>query len=165
MMTSSEEREYLIDLLFEGTRWKVDKDEVLNGLELEIRDRLRRLSGVNTIDEDGLCQSELPDNLPAESEALTGADYQAPESEKLNNGHLPDPEKAAKAVSEWRSKRVRCQENGHPVWRPLAECHKEKLFPDNPNAKKFRWVWDGPQDKKKQCDAMWAEHEAGNASC
>ena len=158
MMTSSEEREYLIDLLFEGTRWKVDKDEVLNGLELEIRDRLRRLSGVNTIDEDGLCQSELPDNLPAESEALTGADYQAPESEKLNNGHLPDPEKAAKAVSEWRSKRVRCQENGHPVWHLRSECVKEPR--DNRNGgPRWTWKWIGPQDKKEQCDAMWTEHE------
>ena len=158
MMTSSEEREYLIDLLFEGTRWKVDEDEVLNGLELEIRDRLRRLSGVNTIDEDGLCQSELPDNLPAESEALTGSDYQAPESEKLNNGHLPDPVKAAKAVNEWKSKRVRCQENGHPVWHLRSECIKEPR--DNRNGgPRWTWKWIGPQDKKKQEEQMWAEHE------
>lgn len=162
MMTSSEEREYLIDLLFEGTRWKVDKDEVLNGLELEIRDRLRRLSGVNTIDEDGLCQSELPDNLPAESEALTGSDYQAPESEKLNghliNSHLPDPKKAAKAVSEWKSKRVRCQENGHPVWHLRSECVKEPR--DNRNGgPRWTWKWIGPQDKKAQEEQMWAEHE------
>ena len=160
MMTSSEEREYLIDLLFEGTRWKVDKDEVLNGLELEIRDRLRRLSGVNTIDKDGLCQSELPDNLPAE-ENLTGYDYQAPDAAKLNNGHLPDPKKAAKAVNEWKSKRVRCQENGHPVWHLRSECIKEPR--DNRNGgPRWTWKWIGPQDKKKQCDDMWAEHGQNN---
>ena len=155
MMTSSEEREYLIDLLFEGTRWKVDKDEVLNGLELEIRDRLRRLSGVNTIDEDGLCQSELPDNLPAEEENLIGSEHTESVERQTN--------KWAKQ-RKWREDKVRCSENGRMVWRPLCQCHKEKLFPGNPESKKFKWVWDGPQDKKKQEEQMWAEHEAGNAS-
>ena len=155
MMTSSEEREYLIDLLFEGTRWKVDKDEVLNGLELEIRDRIRRLSGVNTIDEDGLCQSELPDNLPAEEEELTGTE---------NTESVDRPSNRWKKQIKWRAGKVRCSENGRLVWHPVSECHKEKLFPNNPTAKKFRWVWDGPQDKKKQEEeAMRAEHEAGNA--
>lgn len=145
-MTTSEEREYLIDLLFESARWKVDHDEVLNGLELEIRDRLRRLSGVNTIDEEGLCQSDLPDNLPAEDEALTGDE------------HLASPDKAAKAVNTWKSKRVRCQENGHPVWHLRSECVKEPR--DNRNGgPAWTWKWIGPQDKKKQEDAMWAEHE------
>ena len=142
MMTSSEEREYLIDLLFEGTRWQVDKDEVLNGLELEIRDRLRRLFGVNTIDEDGLCQSELP-----------GTEY----TESVDR-----PSNRWKKQNKWRADKVRCSENGRLVWRPLSECHKEKLFPDNPESKKFKWVWDGPQDKKEQEEQMWAEHEQSN---
>lgn len=161
-MTENEEREYLIDLLFESTRWKVDKDEVLNGLELEVRDRLRRLSGVNTVDQDGLIQSDLPDNLPAEEENLTGSDYQAPEPEKLNN-HLPDPGKAAKAVSDWKSKRVRCQENGHPVWHLRSECVKEPRD-NSKGGPRWTWKWIGPQDKKEQEEQMWAEHEAGNAS-
>ena len=156
MMTSSEEREYLIDLLLEGTRWKVDKDEVLNGLELEIRDRIRRLSGVNTIDEDGMCQSELPDNLPAEEEELTGTEY----TESVDR-----PSNRWKKQIKWRADKVRCSENGRMVWHPLSECHKEKLLPDNPESKKFKWVWDGPHDKKAhEEEAMWAEHEAGNAS-
>lgn len=161
-MTADEEREYLIDLLFESARWKVDHDEVLNGLELEIRDRLRRLSGVNTIDEEGLCQSDLPDNLPAEDEALTGADYQALEAAKVNDHldeHIAPPEKMWRKQWKWKNDKVRCQENGKAVWHPMCQCHKEKLFPDNPNSKKFRWVWDGPQDKQAQMDAMWAEHE------
>lgn len=159
-MTENEEREYLIDLLFESTRWKVDQDEVLNGLELEVRDRLRRLSGVNTVDQAGLCQSNPPDNLPAEDENLTGGDE-----------HIASPEKVEKAWQKqwkWKMDKVRCQENGKPVWRPLSQCHREKLFPDNPKSKKFRWVWDGPSSptvdknlptKSEQEEQMWAEHE------
>ena len=163
------EREIILDILAESSKWRITEDDQNEDcIRLEVMDRARRLLlGVETVDANGYSQSH-PDNLPAEEEPLTGSDYQALEAAKLNghldNGHLPDPGKAAKAVSEWKAKRVRCQENGHPVWRPLSQCHKEKLFPNNPTAKKFRWVWDGPQDKKEQCDAMWAEHEAGNAA-
>ena len=152
-MTSQEELTYLFGILSEASKWASANDDP-DSVRMEVEYRIRNLiSGV------------VPehDNLPAEEENLTGSDYQASESEKLN-WHLPDPKKAAKVVNEWKSKRVRCQENGRPVWRPLDQCHKEKLFPNNPTAKKFRWVWDGPQDKKKQEEeAMWAEHEAGNA--
>ena len=157
-MTPSEEREYLIDLLFEGTRWKVDQDEVLNGLELEVRDRLRRLSGVNTIDQEGLCQSNPPDNLPAEDEALTGADYQALEAARLNE-HLASPEKVEKAKERWKHGRVRVTIDGKLVWKLESECHKE-IIPGF--EKKWHWVWNGPDDKQEQCDAMWENHEAGN---
>ena len=141
-MTNQEELTYLFGILSEASKWASSPDDP-DSVRVEVEYRIRNL-----------ISGAVPehDNLPAEEENLTGSDCQAP--------------KAAKAVSEWRSKRVRCQENGHPVWRPLAECHKEKLFPNNPTAKKFRWVWDGPQDKKAQEEeAMWAEHEAGNASC
>ena len=155
-MTAHEELTYLFGILSEASKWASANDDP-DSVRMEVEYRIRNLiSGV------------VPehDNLPAEEENLTGSACQATESEKLNNGHLPDPKKAAKAVNEWRSKRVRCQENGRHVWRPLCQCHKEKLFPDNPNSKKFRWVWDGSQDKKAQEEeAMWAEHEAGNASC
>lgn len=144
-MTSEQkiELEYLIDLLREATKWNVDQGDDAIRLEIDFR--------INAILNGETPTDTEPDNLPAEEEPLTGSDYQALEAAKLNghldNGHLPDPGKAAKAVSEWKSKRVRCQENGHPVWRPLSQCHKENLFPNNPTAKKFRWVWDGPQDK------------------
>ena len=158
------EREIIFDILAESSKWRITEDDQDEDcIRLEVMDRARRLLlGVETVDANGYAQSH-PDNHPAEEENLTGSDYQAPESSKLN-GHLPDPVKAAKAVNEWKSKRVRCQENGRPVWRLLCQCHKEKLFPDNPNSKKFRWVWDGSQDKKEQEEQMWAEHEAGNAS-
>ena len=137
-MTPSEEREYLINLLFEGTRWKVDHDEVLNGLELEVRDRLRRLSGINTIDEDGLCQSH-PENLTAEDEPLTGTDYQA-----LDDYIEKKRAQNRKAKEKWKKDKVRVVMDGKPVWKSRAECHQEKRFPDQPDSTLFRWVWDGP---------------------
>ena len=149
-MNKQEELTYLFGILSEASKWTASPDDDRDLVRMEVEERIYNLiNGVEPEpDENGWIQSSIhPDNL-------TGSDCQVSEHEK-----------AAKAVSEWRSKRVRCQENGHPVWRPLAECHKEKLFPNNPTAKKFRWVWDGPQDKKAQEEeAMWVEHEAGNAS-
>ena len=152
-MTKQEELTYLFGILSEASKWASANDDP-DSVRMEVEYRIRNLiSGV------------VPehDNLPAEEENLTGSACQATESEKLNNGHLPDPEKAAKAVNEWKSKRVRCQENGHPVWHLRSECIKEPR--DNRNGgPRWTWKWIGPQDKKKQEEQMWAEHEAGNAS-
>ena len=52
-MTKSEELLYLSDLLLQASRWERSEGETLTGLELEVQDRMRRLTGVNTIDEDG----------------------------------------------------------------------------------------------------------------
>jgi hypothetical protein len=57
-MTEAEERLYLEELLLESARWTRDPDEPYCSVELEIRDRLRKLNGVNTIDENGRCQSD-----------------------------------------------------------------------------------------------------------
>ena len=146
-MTKQEELTYLFGILSEASKWASSNDDP-DSVRVEVEDRIRNL--INGV---------VPehDNLPAEQENLTGSDYQAPESEKLND-HLPDPEKAAKAVSEWKSKRVRCQENGRPVWHLRSECVREPR--DNRNGgPRWTWKWLGPQDKKEQCDAMWAEHE------
>jgi len=155
MMTASEEREYLIDLLFESARWKVDHDEVLNGLELEIRDRLRRLSGVNTIDEDGLCQSDLPNNLPAEDEALTGDE------------HLASPGKVDDARRKWEKEKVRVYIDGKHVWKRRSECVRQPRD-NSKGGGPWKWVWVDPNSptvdknlptKDEQVEAMWAEHE------
>lgn len=152
-MTKQEELKYLFGILSEASKWASSHDDP-DSVRMEVEDRIRNLiNGVVT----------EHDNLPAEEENLTGSDCQAPESSNLN-GHLPDPGKAAKAVNEWKSKRVRCQENGHPVWHLRSECVKEPR--DNRNGgPRWTWKWIGPQDKKKQEEQMWAEHEAGNASC
>ena len=155
-MTSHEELTYLFGILSEASKWSASPGDDRDFVRMEVEERIRSL--IN-----GVVQE--PDNLPAEEENLTGSDYQATEDAKLNNGHLPDPVKAAKAVSEWKSKRVRCQENGHPVWHLRSECVKEPR--DNRNGgPRWTWKWIGPQDKKEQEEeAMWAEHEASLASC
>ena len=154
-MTNHEELTYLFGILSEASKWASSPDDP-DAVRLEVEYRIRNLiSGV----------VQEPDNLPAEEENLTGSEYQVTEDAKLNNGHLPDPKKAAKAVNEWKSKRVRCQENGHPVWHLRSECVKEPR--DNRNGgPRWTWKWIGPQDKKAQEEeAMWAEHEASIASC
>ena len=152
-MTKQEELTYLFGILSEASKWASANDDP-DSVRMEVEYRIRNLiSGV----------AQEPDNLPAEEENLTGSDYKAPEDAKLNS-HLPDPDKAAKAVNEWKSKRVRCQENGHPVWHLRSECVKEPR--DNRNGgPRWTWKWIGPQDKKEQEEQMWAEHDAGNASC
>ena len=153
------EREIILDILAESSKWRITEDDQNEDcIRLEVMDRARRLLlGVETVDANGYAQSH-PANLPSEEENLTGSDYQVSESEKLN-GHLPDPKKAAKAVNEWKSKRVRCQENGRHVWHLRSECVKEPR--DNRNGgPRWTWKWIGTQDKKAQEEeAMWAEHE------
>lgn len=155
-MTPNEERNYLCELILASSQWRISEGDETDAIRLEVQDRLRRLNGVDTVDENGYCQSE-PDNLPAEDEPLTTADYQALEAARLNE-HLDNKNKSD-SRDKWKVDKVRCQENGKVVWHPLAECHQEKMFPNNPKAKKFRWVWDGPQDKQSQIDAMWDAHE------
>ena len=152
-MTKQEELNYLFGILSEASKWASAHDDP-DSVRMEVEYRIRNLIS-------GVVQEH--DNLPAEEENLTGSDCQAIEDANMNHGHLPDPEKAAKAVNEWKSKRVRCQENGRPVWHLRSECVKEPR--DNRNGgPRWTWKWIGPQDKKKQEEQMWAEHDAGNAS-
>ena len=151
-MTAHEELTYLFGSLSEASKWSSAPGDDRDFVRMEVEERIRSL--IN-----GVVQEH--DNLPAEEENLTGSEYQAPEDAKMNNCHLPDPVKAAKSVSEWRSKRVRCQENGHPVWHLRSECVREPR--DNRNGgPRWTWKWIGPQDKKEQEEQMWAEHEQSN---
>lgn len=50
---------YLAELLLQASRWERSEGEVLSGLELEVQDRIRRLSGINTVDDNGRVQSDL----------------------------------------------------------------------------------------------------------
>lgn len=161
-MTADEERQYLCELIMSASEWRLSEGDERDTLRLEIQDRLRRLNGVETEDENGYVQSEPVEVSPV----LTEDDYKALEAAKVNehlDEHIAPPEKMWRKQWKWKNDKVRCQENGKAVWHPMCQCHKEKLFPDNPKSKKFRWVWDGPQDKQAQMDAMWEEHEAGNA--
>lgn len=149
-MTPEEERIYLTNLLIDSTAWTVSEGETRSAIELEVIDRLRKLQGQQSINVVGKPSDEV----------LTEDDYKALEAAKLDD-HLT---RKAKAREKWKADKVRCQENGKSVWHPVSECHREKLFPHNPNAKKFRWVWDGPRNKgvNKLSDELWAEHENGN---
>lgn len=69
-MTEAEERLYLEELLLESTRWIRDPDESLTGVELEIRDRLRQLNGVRTVDSQGLAQSVVERGLARQKAKL-----------------------------------------------------------------------------------------------
>lgn len=62
-MTEAEERLYLEELLLESARWTRDPDEPYCSVELEIRDRLRKLNGVNTVDSSGMAQSVVERGL------------------------------------------------------------------------------------------------------
>ena len=67
-MDPYEERLYLEELLLEATRWVRDPNEPYCSVELEIRDRLRSLNGINTRDENGLAQSDVPEYVAKEVE-------------------------------------------------------------------------------------------------
>ena len=70
-MTEAEERLYLEEMLLESARWTRDPDEPYCSVELEIRDRLRKLNGVNTLDSNGLAQSVVERGL-ARQQAKAG---------------------------------------------------------------------------------------------
>lgn len=62
-MTDQEQLRYLSDLLLQASRWERSEGEVLSGLELEVQDRIRRLTGVETVDENGMAQSVVERGL------------------------------------------------------------------------------------------------------
>ena len=161
MMTTQEEILYLTDLLLESARWTRDPDEAYCNIELEIRDRLRRLNGIDTIDENGLAQGNpktvtKPGQFVEKvEEPLNEEDFKALEAARLNE-HLASPEKVKNAKERWKHGRVRVTIDGKPVWKLACECHKE-IIPGF--EKKWHWVPNDPDNKQKQVDAMWAEHE------
>lgn len=66
-MTNQEELQYLLGIVLEASKWRISEGDDTDTIRLEVQDRIRRLSGQNTIDENGLCQSE-PLTEPPESE-------------------------------------------------------------------------------------------------
>lgn len=119
------ELNYLIDLLREASKWNVDQGD--DALRLEVDLRINNI--LNSVEVEGETDVQGEPEVPTE----TNEDQESSQNRE-----------------KWKADKVRCQENGKVVWRPVSQCHKEKLFPNNPKAKKFRWVWDGPQDKKAQ---------------
>ncbi len=110
-MTEAEERLYLEELLLESARWTRDPDEPYCSVELEIRDRLRRLNHVNTVDSQGLAQSVVERGLARQQQAKN----------KPKNTHVGQ---------------VRVCINGKPKWFPESMC-MQIPFPKSKTGKKW----------------------------
>jgi len=161
-MTADEERQYLCDLIMSASEWRLSEGDERDTLRLEIQDRLRRLNGVETEDENGYVQSEPVEVSPV----LTEDDYKALEAAKVNE-HLASVEKVKNARSKWERDKVRVNIDGKHVWKPRAECMRQ-LRDNSKGGAPWKWVWVGKNPttvgenlptKAEQCDAMWAEHE------
>ena len=57
-MTNQEELQYLLGIVLEASQWRLSEGDERDTIRLEVQDRIRRLSGQNTVDENGLHQSE-----------------------------------------------------------------------------------------------------------
>lgn len=57
-MTNQEELQYLTALVLEASKWRISEGDDSDTIRLEVQDRIRRLTGINTTDENGLSQSE-----------------------------------------------------------------------------------------------------------
>lgn len=146
------ELEYLIDLLREASKWNVDQGD--DALRLEVDLRINNI--LNSVEVEG--ETEVQGE-PEVSPVLNIDDSQIREAAKLDE-HIASPAKVEKAKERWKHGRVRVTIDGKLVWKLESECHKE-IIPGF--EKKWHWVWNGPEDKQEQCDAMWAEHEVENA--
>lgn len=149
-MTKQEELQYLIGIVTEASKWTPSPDDQRDLVRMEVEERINNLvMGVDPQpDENGLIQSTIHPDNPVD-EPLTDSDFKALEAAKFNehmNKKLQKRKKNNEYKKRWKQGKVRVNENGKMIWRPLAECHKEPLFPDNPLASKFKWVWDGPKD-------------------
>lgn len=111
-MTEAEERLYLEELLLESARWTRDPDEPYCSVELEIRDRLRRLNHVNTVDSQGLAQSVVERGLAR----------QKAKNKQPDHGH---------------SNHVRVYIDGKPKWFSKDMCMQ---IPFSKSKTKLKWV-------------------------
>ena len=167
-MTKQEELTYLFGILSEASKWTASDDDNRDLVRMEVEERIHNLiNGVVPVpDENGLIQSSIhPDNpntvtKPGEfvdtvEEPLNEDDFKALEAARLNE-HLANRNKSKNAKERWKHGRVRVTIDGKPVWKLESDCHKE-IIPGF--EKKWHWVPNDPDNKQKQCDAMWAEHE------
>lgn len=94
-MTPQEEIFYLTDLLLEATRWQCSEGETLDPLQLEVKDRLARLTGHQSVNVEGTPSDKI--------EAAPKTDYRA----------------------KWSSERVRVKDDeGKWKWHLKSECEK-----------------------------------------
>jgi hypothetical protein len=104
-MTNQEELQYLLGIVLEASKWRISEGDDTDTIRLEVQDRIRRLSGQNTIDKDGLCQSE-------------------PETEQQEPEEAPVRTKSLKS-KEWMKGRVHVKfDDGNYHWCKAEHCEK-----------------------------------------
>ena len=164
-MTPEQEKAYLLDLLFEAARYRdVPMDSPYSAIELEIRDRIQRLTRVE------VHTDEKPETH-VEPETLEPDDYRALEAAYLNE-HLEraiarKKKQSIEAKASWKQRNVRVKVNGKTVWKPREQCRQ---VPRDNSRGGLPWMWkwvgensstvaENSTTKDAQCEAMWAEHE------
>lgn len=106
-MTNQEELQYLLSIVLEASQWRLSEGDDRDTIRLEVQDRIRRLSGQNTIDKDGLCQSEP-----------------IPETEQQETEEAPVRTKSIKS-KEWMKGRVHVKfADGNYHWCKAEHCEK-----------------------------------------
>ena len=118
-MTKQEELQYLSLLCLEAARWKVSESEELCPLELEIKDRIARLTGGKSINVEGVPSTEVEESQEEPAEA-------------------PKPKPKSRRSTFWTRRKsqthVRIKENGHTIWIPREEAEKGP-------ARNGKWKW------------------------
>ena len=122
-MTDQEELRYLSNLLLEAQRWKVSEGEQYSGLELEIKDRLARLTGGASVNVEGIPSTEIEE---------------AQEDATEEQEEAPKPKPKSRRSTLWTRRKsqthVRIKENGHCIWIPKEEAEKGP-------ARNGKWKW------------------------
>jgi hypothetical protein len=157
------ERELILDILAESSKWRVTEDDQdVDCIRMEVMDRAKRLLlGTDTVDENGYAQTHQVQADPAPEQDIV---IQAIEASRLNE-HLEEKKKQkqyTEAKESWGRDRVRVFIDGKPVWKKRSEC-RQVPRDNSRGGLPWTWKWLGKDYKQEQCDAMWAEHEAGNA--
>lgn len=140
-MTPSEERDYLLDLLFSAMQWRMDKDDNRSPVEVEIRQRLDTLCGKEPVVVDGREQSS------AHPDEDDDGEEDHPRGDKWRG---------------WVEGRKRAWiDGGKRVWLPEEQTELIEFAP----GKKKRVAKDSQEYRdyvEKQKDQMWEAHNAEN---
>lgn len=162
-LTQAQEKAYLLDLLFEAARYRdVPMDSAYSAIELEIRDRIQRLTSAED-DADAPCKSMLQQDPKPEPQVES-------EAARLNEYLEQRKEQKKQAVGSRPRRKEECVRvfiNGKPVWKKREQCIK---VPRDNSRGGLNWTWrwinensatvaENSTTKDEQCEAMWAEHE------
>lgn len=144
------ELDYLLDIVLEASKWKIEDGQ--DSIRLEVESRINSI-----LSHEGTVVSRQPEISPI----LTADDFNALEAARLNE-HLASPEQAERKLGKYKETHVRCSENGKLVWRPKEHCTQEPRD-NSKGGPKWQWVYHDPNKvKQEQEEQMWAVHEQGD---